>query len=79
MVNKKPFPTKLKPPMEYMIENIEKHTVVLEGLLDIVKEIDSKVDKMITEVNIYKQHYKLWDEDKRIDDGSSASREDRTI
>ena len=67
MADKKPFPTKLKSPAEYMIENIEKHTVVLEGLLDIVKEIDSKVDKMIAEVNIYKQHYKLWDEDKRID------------
>ena len=67
MANKKPFPQKLKPPMEYMIENIEKHTIVLEGLLDIVKEIDNKVDKMIAEVNVYKQHYKLWDEDKRID------------
>jgi hypothetical protein len=67
MADRKPFPRKLKSPAEYMIENIEKHTIVLEGLLDVVKDIDTKVDKMIAEVNIYKQHYKLWDEDKRID------------
>jgi len=79
MANKKPFPQKLKSPAEYMIENIEKHTIALEGLLDVVKEIDSKVDKMIAEVNIYKKHYELWDKDKRTNDGSSASGEDRTI
>ena len=67
MADRKPFPRKLKSPAEYMIENIEKHTIVLEGLLDVVKDIDNKVDKMIAEVNVYKQHYKLWDEDKRID------------
>jgi hypothetical protein len=78
MADKKQFPQKLKPPMEYMIEKIEKHTIVLEGLLDIVKEIDSKVDKMIAEVNVYKAHYALWDKGKR-NDGSSASGEDRTI
>ena len=65
MANKKPFPQKLKPPMEYMIENIERHTIVLEGLLDIVKEIDIKVDKMIEEVDVYKKHYELWDKDRR--------------
>ena len=79
MADKKQFPQKLKPPMEYMIEKIEKHTIVLEGLLDIVKEIDSKVDKMIAEVNVYKRHYELWDKDKRTNDGSSASGKDRTI
>jgi len=65
MADRKSFPRKLKSPAEYMIENIEKHTIVLEGLLDVVKDIDNKVDKMIAEVNVYKQHYKLWDEDKR--------------
>jgi len=67
MADRKPFPRKLKSPAEYMIENIEKHTVVLEGLLDVVKDIDNKVDQLVEEVNVYKQHYKLWDEDKRID------------
>ena len=79
MADKKPFPQKLKSPAEYMIENIEKHTIVLEGLLDVVKEIDSKVDKMIEEADVYKRHYELWDKDKRTNDGSSTSGEDRTI
>ena len=79
MADRKPFPRKLKSPAEYMIENIEKHTIVLEGLLDVVKEIDSKVDKMIEEADVYKKHYELWDKDKRTNDGSSASGEDRTI
>ena len=67
MADRKPFPRKLKSPAEDMIENIEKHTIVLEGLLDVVKDIDNKVDQLVEEVNVYKQHYKLWDEDKRID------------
>ena len=67
MADRKPFPRKLKSPAEYMIENIEKHTIVLEGLLDVVKDIDNKVDQLVEEVNVYKQHYKLWDEDKRSD------------
>ena len=79
MADKKPFPQKLKSPAEYMIENIEKHTIALEGLLDVVKEIDSKVDKMIEEADVYKRHYALWDKDKRTNDGSSASGKDRTI
>ena len=79
MADRKPFPRKLKSPAEYMIENIEKHTIVLEGLLDVVKDIDNKVDQLVEEVNVYKAHYALWDEDKRTNDGSSASSEDRTI
>ncbi len=65
MADRKPFPRKLKSPAEYMIENIEKHTVVLEGLLDVVKDIDNKVDRLVEEVNVYKKHYELWDKDRR--------------
>ena len=47
MVNKKPFPPKLKPPMEYIIESIEKHTIELEKILLTVKEISDRLDILI--------------------------------
>ena len=47
MVNRKPFPRKLKPPMEYMIESIEEHTIELEKILLTVKEISDRLDILI--------------------------------
>ena len=40
---------KLKPPMEYMIESIEKHTIELEKILLEVKEISDRLDVLIEE------------------------------
>ena len=40
---------KLKPPMEYMIESIEKHTIELEKILLEVKEISERLDVLIKE------------------------------
>ena len=79
MADKKQFSTKLKIGRDSMIESMEKHTIALEELLDVVKEIDSKGDRMIEEVDVYKAHYALWDRNKRTNDGSSASGKDRTI
>ena len=38
---------KLKPPMEYMIESIEEHTIELEKILLTVKEISDRLDVLI--------------------------------
>ena len=40
---------KLKPPMEYMIESIEEHTIALEKILLCVKEISERLDVLIKE------------------------------
>ena len=38
---------KLKPPTEYIIESIEKHTIELEKILLEVKEISDRLDILI--------------------------------
>jgi len=47
MADRKPFPPKLKPPTEYIIESIEKHTIELEKILLTVKEISDRLDILI--------------------------------
>ena len=47
MANRKAFPPKLKPPTEYIIESIEKHTIELEKILLTVKEISDRLDILI--------------------------------
>ena len=49
---------KLKPPMEYMIESIEEHTIELEKILLTVKEISDRLDILIEEKD--EKSFLLW-------------------
>ena len=61
MASRKPFPRKLKPAGEYMIDIIEEHTIALEKILRTVKEISKRVDVIVEDADVLKKHYSLWE------------------